>query len=86
MHKLINYNQGVFSNIIHEYEWGHNYNTRRISGFRHPFSRVTANQQFCLTKGMILWDNMPNDIKSEMRIGYFKRGAVDWIRSTEINM
>ena len=81
MFKLIKLNQGVFVNLLQNYNWQHFYDTRRIFQFRHPPMRVSFNEQFCLAKGLQLWDTLPEYLRNSQSVGKFKNYFIELVRT-----
>ena len=71
------YNQtksnGIFSDLVNNFQWSHSHNTRRTQQFRIPLTNTISSEGFWLSKGISHWNSIPNDFKDLASISIFKK-------------
>ena len=60
---LINNKLPEFKNKILENEFSHDYNTRNRGQLNPPFERLDISKRSFLCKGIVLWNELEDDVK-----------------------
>ena len=76
MFKTINSNSYPFiNNILTDLQWQHNQNTRKISVYRLPPTRILCDYNSFVFQGVKLWNSLPLSVRNSTSMYSFKKEA-----------
>jgi hypothetical protein len=63
----------LMADVITINSWTHEYDTRRLNEYRHPFCRININKSYFLCNAFTMWNSVPLNIKNVNSLPTFKK-------------